>query len=445
MKIIFLDVYKTARARISKDTAGGYGTQNDLGDGLFGRAITTYIKSSVFWPNLAFAQLAIELQRQGHECTYVKCGPGEVARLPFANVYFVCASIVCFETEIEAIKKILATTNKATKIYYCGQIAKVLETLVPAEVTILNGNYEFLLQSLAAGGINLEDIASKRAVFIQNGDPSLLSHIDWRDGTFGVLKNRILARDSGFYPFIATRGCPYSCYEYCTYPLAQGRNTLHEDIESVVSKLRKLQRNGVREHVVFRDPVFSINLAYAKKLLQAIIDARLQLDFSVELHLKNIDAEFLDLSKRASVKWIKFGVESADVNVRSDVKRHSLTNDEIHARIQGLRKVGIKSLAMFILCQPTDTVNSCMASVKYAVHVDPDITQFSIFTPYPGTPYYERTKSNIPDQRYENFTQFNLVYPHPVFDNCSARRIMESAYMRTILAARLGWKNSFFA
>ena len=32
MKILFLDIYKKSNSRISKDTAGGYGTENDLGD-----------------------------------------------------------------------------------------------------------------------------------------------------------------------------------------------------------------------------------------------------------------------------------------------------------------------------------------------------------------------------------------------------------------------------
>ena len=37
MNILFLDVYKKSSSRISKDTSGGYGTENSLGDGIIGK------------------------------------------------------------------------------------------------------------------------------------------------------------------------------------------------------------------------------------------------------------------------------------------------------------------------------------------------------------------------------------------------------------------------
>ena len=47
----FLDIYKKSNFRISKDTAGGYGTENNLGDSLFVKALSYFIKKTIFWPN----------------------------------------------------------------------------------------------------------------------------------------------------------------------------------------------------------------------------------------------------------------------------------------------------------------------------------------------------------------------------------------------------------
>lgn len=57
MNILFLDIYKKSKSRISKDTAGVYGTENDLGDSFFGKVISFIIKQLIFWPNLSFVQL----------------------------------------------------------------------------------------------------------------------------------------------------------------------------------------------------------------------------------------------------------------------------------------------------------------------------------------------------------------------------------------------------
>ena len=48
MNFLFIDTYKSSISRISKDTAGGYGTNNSLGDGPLGKIMSWIINKSVF-------------------------------------------------------------------------------------------------------------------------------------------------------------------------------------------------------------------------------------------------------------------------------------------------------------------------------------------------------------------------------------------------------------
>ena len=72
MKILFLDIYKKSNFRISKDTAGGYGTENNLGDSLFVKALSYFIKKTIFWPNLSFIQLMQEFKSRNFDVNYKK-------------------------------------------------------------------------------------------------------------------------------------------------------------------------------------------------------------------------------------------------------------------------------------------------------------------------------------------------------------------------------------
>ena len=47
MNIIFLDIYKISNTRISKDTAGGYGTENLFGPGIISFIAEKYLKKSI--------------------------------------------------------------------------------------------------------------------------------------------------------------------------------------------------------------------------------------------------------------------------------------------------------------------------------------------------------------------------------------------------------------
>ena len=100
--------------------------------------------------------------------------------------------------------------------------------------------------------------------------------------------------------------------------------------------------------------MFSINLKLTKSLLDEIAKKDLGLEFSAELHLKNVDDEFIDLAAGANLKTLKFGIESAFENVRRSVKRVSVDNDQQFSTIQRLKAAGIRTVGMFILAQPTD-------------------------------------------------------------------------------------------
>jgi radical SAM superfamily enzyme YgiQ (UPF0313 family) len=48
----------------------------------------------------------------------------------------------------------------------------------------------------------------------------------------------------------------------------------------------------------------------------------------------------------------------------------------------------------FMLGIPTETREESLQTIEFAKKIDPDWAQFTITTPYPGTPMYEKLKEN---------------------------------------------------
>ena len=432
MKLLFLDVYKKSRSRISKDTAGGYGTENDLGDGVIGKLLSYLIKRSVFWPNLSFIQLLQEFESRGHSCHYYKKIGSNINFNYDYDAIFICSSIVCFETEIEVANQLAEKTD--CPIFLCGSVSKHIQHKVPERVNVISGNYEFFVEYLESQNKDLKNPFDEKFFTVPNGSPEKLNYINWNRQDLPSNRNFILGATKNFFPFLSTRGCPYSCFEYCTYPTSQGRKVLHENEESIVDKFKKLCAEFKKPHVVFRDPVFSINLKKTKALLKHIGDAKLDMEFSAELHLNNIDDEFLDLCKYANIKWLKFGIESAVPEVRDAVNRYSVENDQQKLIVNKLKAAKIKTVGMFILAQPEDTKKTCEETINYACDLGLDIAQFSIFTPYPGTPHYAKVFDQMSFTQYQNINQFDLVYKHPVLSRTITRRLLEKAYIKFLFS-----------
>ena len=431
MKILFLDIYKKSNSRISKDTAGGYGTENNLGDSIIGKSLSYFVKKTIFWPNLSFAQLLQEFKSRGFEAHYKK-HVGTDPNTEGFDIIFVCNSIVCFETEINAIKNILE--KKKIPIFLCGAFGEFARDKIPEGVNLITGNYEFLLDYLENKELKINDIFNIKYLKVLDGDADKLSLIDWENSNIEKTKNIILGKTKNYFPFIASRGCPYSCREYCTYPLAQGLKVKRESIDITIDKLKKISNKYKSSHIIFRDPVFSINLKKSKELLKKIGDAKLNIEFSSELHLNNIDDEFLELCKYSKMNGLKFGIESAIEEVRDASNRFSVSNDKQKILIEKIKKKGIKTVGMFILAQPTDTKETCIQTINYACYLNLDVAQFSIFTPYPGTPYYKKNVSKVNHTEYQNFNQYQLVYQHDNINELEARNLLDHAYKKFIIS-----------
>ena len=61
---------------------------------------------------------------------------------------------------------------------------------------------------------------------------------------------------------------------------------------------------------------------------------------------------------------------------------------------------------------PSDTKEKFKNTVKFAKKVKSSYAQFSVFTPYPGTPVFNEYKDKINSSKFEDFTQWQLVFDH---------------------------------
>ena len=173
---------------------------------------------------------------------------------------------------------------------------------------------------------------------------------------------------------------------------------------------------------IFRDPVFTLDRNHTIAICEEIINSNKKFNICIEAHLKNIDDELTRTLKKAGVKLIYVGIESGDIGVRSDAKRWSEENSAQIEKVNYLEKNGIKVKCMYIIGLPSDTEATYKKTIEYAQTINSSYAQFSVFTPYPGTPVFIEYKDKIFVKNYEDYTQFQLIFKH---DNFTPKKIIE--------------------
>ncbi len=428
MKIVILNPEKKTNYRISKDTSGGYGTGNDFGDTLVPKILKKTLKYVHDWPPLFAVYSLSVLKKNGHEVIYSKIIPKNVKDI---DLFIMVSSIVCCETEIETLHKI-KSYNKPSLVI--GPFAtNNPEKYTNTGAAVLLGEPEFYFLK----NINLlKDLGKKIINFNHNFTLDDLPYPDWT----AVLKNKrtsLLFGTSPSLPILATRGCPYSCFKYCVYPLQQGRLPRHRNPRKIVDEMEYWNKKYKIKMFIFRDPVFSINKKHTIEFCNELISRKLNLNFIIETHLRILDSELIKLLKKAGMKAVKVGVESSDAIVLKNADRFTIKKDEQYLKIRELEKNNILVSAMYIIAFPADDEKTINDTIDFSIKLNTAFAQFSVYTPYPGTPIYKEFNDKITAQHFQEFDQYHLIYKHNLFSKQKVRSLLSKSYTKYYF--RISW------
>ena len=430
IRILILDVYPNVSYRISKDQNGGYGTANDYGDSFLSKILKFIVKGSVDFPPLYSVQVCGELQKMGYDVKYKR----EENDYSSYDLVIMTSSIVCHESEIDKIKEIVRLNKK---IIVIGPFASSNpKTYIDSGASVLKGEPEMFFHKFEIDQNFLNSIPK----IIENKKSYNLDELNY-PGWEIVFKNYVpKMKFLGKGPAVniyASKGCPYQCFYYCVYPLQQGRKLRVKSPQKVIDEMLYFNEKLKVKNFIFRDPVFSLNKLHTVELCEKLISLKVKFNICIETHLKNIDNDLAKLLLKAGVKLIYVGIETSDEDVKKNVNRSSEKNDLQIDKVRFLQKIGIDIKAMYIIGLPSDTEQTYLNTLNFSKKVSSTYAQFSVFTPYPGTPAFQNYKDKITTSKYEDFNQWKLVFKHDHFNQDKIRELLDFSYRDYYL--RFNW------
>lgn len=432
INFVILDVYPEHKHRLIKDTAGGYGTGNDFGNTFFSKLLNIYVDSNIGMPPIEIMIIS-SILKQNHKVHYTRnLNDKEIENSDFI---ILTSSIIAHETELNAIYKL-----KNKKIFVTGIFATTKKEKYSTKnsIVIKNESDTFFYNLEKSKNLNLcflNELFNKKELtnnFYSTVSLDELPFPDWHDYTKKFpLRNDFFSLNKKIaVPLLGTRGCPYSCFYYCTYPLQQGRKVRARSVENIIEEIKYWKKELGTNKFVFRDPVFSINRKHTIEFCKQVINQKLNITFMVETHLNNLDDEMIPLLRKAGLELVYVGVESFSNVVLKDMKRFTIEHDKQYQVIKKCEDAGIKVKTMFIIGNPEDTKDTIIKSIEYSKYLPSLYSQFSVFTPYPGTPVFNDFKEIINENKLENFNQYNLTFKHKNLTRKDINDLKSLAYFK---------------
>jgi len=194
----------------------------------------------------------------------------------------------------------------------------------------------------------------------------------------------LLATSSVVTTMFTSRGCPYKC-SFCDRPHL-GNKFRYRSAENVVAEIEECIEMGIGEILIY-DDTFTVNRQRVVDICNLIIKKNLRFTWDIRARVNTVDYDLLKLMKTAGCARIHYGVESGNPEILKILKK-GITLDQVQTAFKLSKKVGISTLGYFMIGSPTETKETIMQTINFALNLDCDFAHFTITTPFPGTELY---------------------------------------------------------
>jgi radical SAM superfamily enzyme YgiQ (UPF0313 family) len=186
----------------------------------------------------------------------------------------------------------------------------------------------------------------------------------------------------------ATRGCPFEC-TFCPETNTPGGNKYYKrPIKEVINEIKNIPQKTI----IFYDNSLTIDPNYTKELFQEMkkIHKKFFCNGNVDILAKDI--ELVKLSKQAGcLAWL-IGFESISQETIEKIGKKTNKIENYEKAVKNIHKNKMAVIGDFIFGFDNDTKEIFNTTLNYIKKIRIDIADFSILTPFPGTPIYNTLK-----------------------------------------------------
>lgn len=426
MKIALLEVRSKRKECINKDFMGGYGWAFNAGRSLRARMINFVKKRGETLPIMSLGYLASIFADRGHKVIYAE------NEIPDADIVFLQSSMVDYRYEIEWAGKIKKT---GTTVGFIGPFSSVKPDLFLGDADfVIKGEPEDAAVRIAGG---FEPRGVIESAVIDNLD--MFPFPNWKIFPYSRYSYFPALKERPFLPILSSRGCPYTC-NYCPYLIVyKWRERSPENVLKEVEYL--IDSFGIKAFL-FRDPIFTFNRARTIEIAQALINKNYRLKWACETRLDHLDKELLKLLYDAGLRVINVGIESSSEDIIRKSSRKPVEIRHQEEMLSYCDELGIRITAFYMFGMPDDTRESIAATMEYAKRLNTHVAQFFVFTPFPGTCYFDKILPDIIQDDWEKFDCYTPCIRHRNITPCDILELKEKAFVSYYF--RMNWFRSFF-
>lgn len=216
----------------------------------------------------------------------------------------------------------------------------------------------------------------------------------------GIYYNKYsLIRESPLKPFMASRGCPFSC-SFCFNEklreiyAGKGRYVRFHSPAYLIDQIKEVEYKYGLKTAYFMDDLFVSDQNWIREFTSAY-KKEVNKPFICSANINTLNEENISLLKEAGCHAVSFGIETGNEKLRQGLLNKHISNERIEDIGRLLKKYRLKFITFNMIGFPGETVENALGTIKLNIKIGADYPRCSFVTPYPGTKIAESYKDRI--------------------------------------------------
>lgn len=234
--------------------------------------------------------------------------------------------------------------------------------------------------------------------------------------------------ETGYALIEGARGCAHRC-TFCSQWKHWGGSWRFKSAKRIADEMERCYREYGSTFLWLTDDNFDLGMR-AEELCDEITKRGIADDvmWFVQARCDDIvnHREMVPKMRKAGNLWMLLGVERHDEETLGRFRKGSKPSDARLA-IDLLKKNDIFSQGMFIIGDRKDSRESINQLRRFAADIEPDLSIFTVLTPFPGTELYDIAKKNgwIEDTNWADYDMIHAIMPT---EHLSRKEVQEELY-----------------